>query len=87
MYKVLAPNAQYTGKSAGVEFINGIGFTDNERTMHWFISHNYAVVDLGDTSIKSNFTDSSKQIAEIKDTINTDELAQPVKRRGRPKRC
>ncbi len=44
--KVFAPNKQYTGTSASVPFLNGVGETTDLRLIHWFKSHGYEVEDL-----------------------------------------
>jgi len=43
MAKVIAPNQQYNGLSAGVMFINGVGETDNPHLLEWFESKGYTV--------------------------------------------
>lgn len=43
MAKVFAPNQQYTGESASVPFVNGVGETDNPHLLHWFENHGYTV--------------------------------------------
>lgn len=43
MAKVLSPNEQYTGLSASVMFINGIGKTDDEHLLEWFEEKGYTV--------------------------------------------
>lgn len=43
MAKVIAPNKQYTGLSATVMFVNGIGETDNENLLQWFEEKGYTV--------------------------------------------
>lgn len=45
MAKIICPNKQYTGVSAGVPFIQGQGETNNERLIEWFKEHGYKVVD------------------------------------------
>lgn len=44
--KVFAPNKQYTGTSASVPFLNGVGETEDPRLLHWFQRHGYEVEDL-----------------------------------------
>lgn len=44
--KVIAPNNQYTGTSAGVSFCNGVGETEDPHLLHWFQSHGYEVEKL-----------------------------------------
>ncbi|MEF2969242.1 SAP domain-containing protein [Paenibacillus sp. M1] len=43
MAKVIAPNKQYSGISAGVPFANGVGETDNPNLLKWFESKGYEV--------------------------------------------
>lgn len=43
MAKVIAPNKEYTGLSAGVAFANGVGETDNPHLLQWFESKGYEV--------------------------------------------
>ena len=43
MAKVIAPNKQYTGISAGVTFVNGVGETSNPELLKWFERHGYKV--------------------------------------------
>lgn len=43
MARVFAPNEQYTGVSASVSFINGVGETDNPHLLQWFENRGYTV--------------------------------------------
>lgn len=43
MAKVIAPNRQYTGLSAGVMFVHGVGETDIEHLLEWFEEKGYTV--------------------------------------------
>ncbi len=43
MAKIKAPNEQYTGISAGVPFVCGVGETDKPELLDWFKEHGYAV--------------------------------------------
>lgn len=43
MAKVLAPNKQYTGLSASVGFVNGIGETEDKDLLKWFKAHGYEI--------------------------------------------
>lgn len=45
MAKIYAPNKAYTGVSAGVPFINGVGETEEPRILDWFRDHGYKVED------------------------------------------
>lgn len=43
MAKVIAPNKQYTGLSASVMFVNGVGETDDPHLLAWFALKGYMV--------------------------------------------
>lgn len=43
MAKIYAPNKQYSGLSAGVVFVNGVGETDKVPVLDWFREHGYQV--------------------------------------------
>jgi len=52
MARIEAPNGQYTGVSAGVMFVNGVGHTDDPYLIRWFEEHGYAVKEAPES--KSN---------------------------------
>mgnify|MGYP000119083825 FL=1 len=43
MAKVYAPVKNYTGTSASVGFVNGVGETSDARLLLWFAEHGYTV--------------------------------------------
>jgi len=45
MAKIFCPNEQYSGISASVTFVNGVGETDNPQLIDWFKKHGYSVED------------------------------------------
>lgn len=45
MKKIIAPNTEYNGESAGVTFENGVGQTDDPNLISWFKEHGYKVED------------------------------------------
>lgn len=45
MAKIYAPNRGYTGKVAGVSFINGEGETEDKWLIQWFKNKGYKVVE------------------------------------------
>lgn len=46
MAKIYAPNPRYSGISASVKFVNGVGETDDPRLIKWFKSKGYKVEDV-----------------------------------------
>ncbi|MGX4583360.1 hypothetical protein [Paenibacillus chitinolyticus] len=49
MAKIYAPNKEYTGVSAGVSFVGGIGETTDNARLEWFSEHGYEVEELAET--------------------------------------
>ena len=45
MARIVAPNREYAGISAGVSFDGGTGSTDDPRLIDWFRAHGYGVED------------------------------------------
>lgn len=45
MAKIYAPNKQYTGLSASVMFVNGVGETSDPHLIKWFRERGYKVVE------------------------------------------
>jgi hypothetical protein len=45
MAKIYAPNKAYTGVSASVSFVGGVGESDNPALLEWFREHGYTVVE------------------------------------------
>ncbi len=43
MAKVFSPNKQYSGVSASVTFVNGVGETKDKNLLEWFKQHGYKV--------------------------------------------
>jgi len=46
MAKIFCQNEQYTGISASVEFVNGVGETDNLYLIEWFKENGYIVEEI-----------------------------------------
>lgn len=45
MARIIAPNKEYAGVSAGVSFQGGEAHTDDPHLISWFRSHGYDVVE------------------------------------------
>ncbi|BBI32037.1 hypothetical protein [Cohnella abietis] len=69
MAKVIAPNNQYNGVSAGVTFIHGSGETSDPSLLDWFREHGYEVEEVQE-EIKQPATDKpldKQTLPELKD--------------------
>lgn len=45
MAQIIAPNKDYTGVSASVPFIKGVGETSDSYLIEWFKTHGYTVIE------------------------------------------
>lgn len=43
--KILSPNRSYTGISAGVDFLRGVGETNDPNLIDWFKEHGYSIIE------------------------------------------
>ena len=45
MAQIIAPNKDYTGESASVPFVKGVGETSDAYLIEWFKEHGYTVIE------------------------------------------
>lgn len=45
MAQIIAPNKDYTGVSASVPFVKGVGETSDSYLIEWFKTHGYTVIE------------------------------------------
>lgn len=45
MAQIIAPNKDYTGESASVTFVKGVGETSDAYLIEWFRTHGYTVIE------------------------------------------
>ena len=64
MAKVYAPLQGYNGISASVEFVNGVGETDNENLLEWFEEKGYTVEREKPKRAKKATEDVAEEVAE-----------------------
>ena len=57
--KILSPNKSYTGVSASVAFINGVGETEDENIIDWFKEHGYEVIEEDVTKVDKTIDEMS----------------------------
>ena len=82
MSKIYAPNKEYTGVSAGIPFVKGVGETDKKHLIEWFKSKGYEVdeetqeTEIVDNPKENEETPENKDIPENPDlnkTVYTEE--------------
>ncbi|MBB6696252.1 hypothetical protein [Clostridium algidicarnis] len=76
MAKIIAPNKQYTGTSASVGFVNGVGETTNPNLIEWFNGHGYEVIE--DEVLADEEEDKEEDKEEILD--DSDEKKEDKKK-------
>ena len=59
MAQIIAPNKDYTGESASVIFVKGVGETSDAYLIEWFREHGYTVEEA--EPVKRPRTRSAKQ--------------------------
>lgn len=74
MAKIIAPNKQYDGISAGVKFDKGIGHTNKPYLIEWFKGHGYTV---------EKDEPKAKDIEPVEDV--TEESAEPAEEETKKK--
>lgn len=65
MAKILTPNKDYSGISASVPFVNGVGYTDDEDLISWFEEHGYGV-EVENTEVENKPKGKSKPKSSAK---------------------
>lgn len=45
MAQIIAPNKDYSGESASVTFVKGVGETSDAYLIEWFKEHGYTVIE------------------------------------------
>lgn len=63
MVKIIAPNKQYTGTSAGVSFVRGEGETDNPHLIEWFESKGYTIDNSAEIELKKKIQEEAERLA------------------------
>ena len=70
MAKILTPNKDYSGISASVPFVNGVGYTDDEDLISWFEEHGYGVevenTEVENTEVENKTKGKSKPKSSAK---------------------
>jgi hypothetical protein len=66
MAKIIAPNKNYTGLSAGVMFVNGIGECTDPHLISWFKEKGYRV--------EENTELDEMTVKELKEYAETNEI-------------
>lgn len=67
MAQIIAPNKDYTGESASVTFIKGVGETSDAYLIEWFKEHGYTVIDDEAAEVPPEAPETPETEAEAED--------------------
>ena len=85
MAVIKSPNQEYTGISAGVTFVNGVGNTDNENLIEWFRDHGYGVEIDAEVSTEEDLEE--KEIDDMEKMEEKDEKDEKeIEKAKKPKK-
>lgn len=74
MMRIIAPNKEYAGVSAGVSFANGEGYTDNGYLIEWFQAHGYKVVP----ETEADSDPEGEQDPNLEEELDSDPAVAPA---------
>ena len=84
MAVIKSPNQEYTGTSAGVYFVNGVGNTDNENLIEWFRDRDYEVEI--DAEVSTEEDSGEKKINDLEKTEEIGKDEKEVEKAKKPKK-
>ena len=64
MAQIIAPNKDYTGVSASVPFVKGVGETSDAYLIEWFKTHGYTVIEDEATEVPPEAPETPETEAE-----------------------
>lgn len=88
MAQIIAPNKDYTGESASVTFVKGVGETSDAYLIEWFRTHGYTVTEDEATEVQPEVQPVASETAETEEDPATDVEAeeQSEETQEKPKR-
>lgn len=78
MSKIYAPSKEYTGISAGILFVKGVGETDKKHLIEWFKSKGYGVDEETQETQETEIVDNPKENEETSENKETPDLNKTV---------
>lgn len=67
MAQIIAPNKDYTGESASVTFVKGVGETSDAYLIEWFKTHGYTVIEDEAAEVPPEASETPETEAEAED--------------------
>lgn len=88
MAQIIAPNKDYTGESASVTFVKGVGETSDAYLIEWFKEHGYTVIDDEAAEVPPEVQPVASETAETEEDpaadVETEEQLEEIQEK--PKR-
>lgn len=84
MAQIIAPNKDYTGESASVTFIKGVGETSDAYLIEWFRTHGYTVTEDEATEVQPVASETAETEEDPTADVETEEQAEETQEK--PKR-
>lgn len=79
MAQIIAPNKDYTGESASVTFVKGVGETSDAYLIEWFKEHGYTVIEDEATEVQPEVPPAAPEEAPATD-VEAEETQEKPKR-------
>lgn len=84
MAQIIAPNKDYTGESASVTFVKGVGETSDAYLIEWFRTHGYTVTDDEAAEVQPVASETAETEEDPAADVETEEQAEETQEK--PKR-
>ena len=87
MAQIIAPNKDYSGESASVTFVKGVGETSDAYLIEWFKEHGYTVIEDEATEVQPEVPPEVQPVASEEAPaadVETEEQAEETQEK--PKR-
>lgn len=72
MAKIYAPNKDYTGESASVTFVKGVGETSDAYLIEWFKEHGYAVIEDEAAEVPPEAPETEAEAADAAEQVESE---------------
>lgn len=79
MAQIIAPNKDYTGESASVTFVKGVGETSDAYLIEWFRTHGYTVTEDEATEVQPVVSEEDPA-TDVEDEEQAEETQEKPKR-------
>lgn len=91
MARIIAPNKDYTGESASVTFVKGVGETSDAYLIEWFKEHGYTVIEDEAAEVQPEVPPVAPETAETEEDpaadVETEEQSEETQEtQEKPKR-